>query len=204
MPLASAGKYRHVGIPAVRQFAAQARSQLSARSGNAFAYASSASIPLGFVAARRASTASRKCASAASGTRNGGSIGQPSVCLVFRTSSTPSGEPCASKLSCLRRSVADVRAHEDQRRPRRFGARGSQRRVDRSDVVAVGDAQRVPAVGFEALGAIFGERDVGAGGERDVSCRRRGRSACRAADGRPATPLPTATPSIRSPSLTMA
>ncbi len=47
------------------------------------------------------STASRKCASAGSGIRKGGSVGQPRFCFVSRTSSTPSGEPCASKLSCL-------------------------------------------------------------------------------------------------------
>ena len=33
--------------------------------------------------------------------RNGGSAGQPRFCLVSRTSSAPSGEPCASNVSCL-------------------------------------------------------------------------------------------------------
>ena len=181
------------------------RSQLARQVGKGLRVRAQArrSTPLRSRAPR--ATASRKCASAASGTRNGGSTGQPRFCLVRRTSSTPSGEPCASKRVLLvRRAVADVRAHEDQRRPRRFGARRLQRRVDRVEVVAVGDRRRVPAVGLEALRAILGERDVGAGRKRDVSCRRTGRSACRAAGGRRATPLPTATPSIRSPSLTIA
>ncbi len=63
-------------------------------------------------------------------------------------------------------AVADVGAHEDERGPRRLRTRGGERRVDRREVVAVGDRGRVPAVSFEAPRAVLGKRDVGAGGER--------------------------------------
>ena len=76
-------------------------------------------------------------------------------------------------------------------------------RVDRGEIVAVGDRSRVPAIGLEAPRAILGERDVGAGGSvtwlssyRQISLPSRRCPASEAAS--------EATPSIRSPSLTIA
>ena len=48
--------------------------------------------------------------------------------------------------------------------------RFADRRVDRRDVVAVRlvDELRVPAVGFETLADVVGERDDGRTGQRDV------------------------------------
>jgi hypothetical protein len=67
----------------------------------------------------------------------------------------------------LGRAVADVRAHGDHRRARGLGHAGRERAVDGLDVVAVLDADRLPAVGLEALQAIFREGQARAAGERD-------------------------------------
>ncbi len=58
--------------------------------------------------------------------------------------------------------------HQDQRRTNGFRARGSQRGVDRDEIVAVRHRHGVPAIGRETLRAIFGKSDVGAGGQGDV------------------------------------
>ncbi len=68
----------------------------------------------------------------------------------------------------LGRAETDMRAHQDQRRPRGVGAGGVQRGADRIHVVAVGHVDDLPAIRLEALRAILGEGDVGTGGERDV------------------------------------
>ena len=68
----------------------------------------------------------------------------------------------------VRRTIADVRAHQDQRGSRRFSARALQCRVDCGEIVAVGDERGMPAIGLEAFAAIFREGDIGAGSERDV------------------------------------
>jgi hypothetical protein len=65
------------------------------------------------------------------------------------------------------RAEAQVRAHEDQRGAPGVGHRLAQRAGDRLDVVAVGHLDRLPAVGFEARGLVLGERDLGAGRQRD-------------------------------------
>ena len=58
-------------------------------------------------------------------------------------------------------------ADQDQRGPGRLCARRSERRVERIEIVAVGHVDRLPAVGFEALRAVLGERHVDAGREGD-------------------------------------
>ncbi len=68
----------------------------------------------------------------------------------------------------LGRAVADMRAHQDQRRSRGVGAGCVQRGVDRRQVVAIGHVDGLPAVGLEALRAVLREGDVGAGGQRHV------------------------------------
>ena len=68
---------------------------------------------------------------------------------------------------CHGRAEAEVRAYEDERRPRDLSPRGAERRVERVEVVAVGDADRLPSVGFEAFRATFGEGDLGRGRKRD-------------------------------------
>ena len=80
------------------------------------------------------------------------------------TSSAPSGSPCALGVSCLfGRAVADdACCSDDQRGPRRSrAAPASSAAVDRREVVAVVDVQRVPAVGLEALRHVLGERELG-------------------------------------------
>ena len=58
--------------------------------------------------------------------------GQPSACLVSFTSSAPSGEPCASAVSCLfGAAVGDVRCDADQRRPIDFRSGVGQRAASR-------------------------------------------------------------------------
>lgn len=71
----------------------------------------------------------------------------------------------------VRGTIAEVRAHQDQRGPRRVRTCGVQRGVDRGQVAAVRHRYRMPAVRLEAFGAIFRERDVGAGGKGDAVVR---------------------------------
>ena len=69
----------------------------------------------------------------------------------------------------LGRSIADRRAHRDQRRTLGGGFRLRDRAVERLDVVRLGgsDLDRLPAVGLEALANVLGKRHVGRGRERN-------------------------------------
>src|ERR1700693_6191647 len=67
----------------------------------------------------------------------------------------------------LGRTEADVRAHQDQRWPGGFCARGLERALDGREVVAISNRDRMPAIGLEATCAIFREGHVGAGRKRD-------------------------------------
>ena len=103
----------------------------------------------------------------------------------------------------VRRAVADVGAHPDQRRPRRLRARRLQRGVDRRRGRCRRRPHRVPAVRLETPRAILRERDVGAGGERDaIVVVEAGQLAEPQMPGQRGRLRPT--PSIRSPSLTSA
>ena len=55
---------------------------------------------------------------------------------------------------------SDVRAADDQRRPR-IGFRRLDRGIDGVHIVAVGHVLHLPAVGFEALTAVFGKSQIG-------------------------------------------
>ena len=101
MPLASAGNTRDVRIPALWQFTAHELLKFECELGKGLRIGVNLLVPfrLGFLTPSRVPAGN--AASAGSGMRNAGSTGQPRFCLVSLTSSTPSGEPCASKLSCL-------------------------------------------------------------------------------------------------------
>ncbi len=61
-----------------------------------------------------------------------------------------------------------MRAHENQRGTFPLGLRCPQCAVNRCKIVSILNGLRVPAIRFEALGAIFREGDVGRSGKRDV------------------------------------
>ena len=77
--------------------------------------------------------------------------------MVRRTSSAPSGEPCAFWLSCLFGLPYPMCVRTAIRLGRVVGQRGLDGRLDGGDVVAVGDPLGVPAVRVEALGDVLGE-----------------------------------------------
>ncbi len=86
--------------------------------------------------------------------RTSGASGQPSLALVAATSLSPSGEPCALKLSCFGRAdtpggCARGSAWGASCRPRPTAARASMA----STSLPSATVQRLPAVGLEALGA---------------------------------------------------
>ena len=102
MPLASAGKTGMSRVPAGGQFAAHGLLQFAARDRETLARTrQKLAVPFRFRlrAPRRALRENARAPR--SGMQNGGSVGQPRFCLVRRTSSAPSGEPCASNVSCL-------------------------------------------------------------------------------------------------------
>ena len=101
MPLASAGK---TGMSASQPAGSSPRDaalQLRARARERAARTPRMrrSTPLRRVRRARAPRENARAPRRERGTR--GSVGQPRFCLVRRTSSAPSGEPCASKVSCL-------------------------------------------------------------------------------------------------------
>ena len=67
----------------------------------------------------------------------------------------------------LGRAESEVRAYDDHRRFAGFGTGVIQRFRKRRYVIAVVDPDDLPAVSFEALAAVLGKSDVGAGGEAD-------------------------------------
>ena len=137
MPLASAGKTGMSASQPGGSSPRRLRRNSCARSGKACAYAAMRSFHAASARAPRAS-ASRKCASAASGNQER-RLGRPAEVLLGQAHFVDA-ERRAVRLEAVllvRRAVADVRAHQDQRRPRRFRARSLQRGVDRGEVVAV-------------------------------------------------------------------
>ena len=199
MPLASAPK---TGMSASQpQGARRAAAPAAPRDlGEGYRYAVHALVPLAFARSRRGPPLRGGAPAPALDEER--RLDRPAeLLLVFLTSATPSGEPCALKLSCsgepkprcVRTRISEGRVG--------VGAGGGERGVDRREVVAVVDADRLPAVGLEALGAVLGERDVGAGGQRHVVVVVQADQLAELAGGRPATPPREATPSIRSPSL---
>ena len=161
-----------------------------ASSGNASAYAASRWFHSASARSPRGSAA-RKRSSAAAGTRNDGSTGQAELLLGLRDVGRAERRAVRLERVLHRRAEAEVGSHQDQRRSRGLAARSGQRRVDRVDVVAVGDPDRLPAIGLEAPGAIFRERDVGAGGERHRVVVVEADQLAETRDGRRAMPLPT-------------
>ena len=109
------------------------------------------------------------CSRTSSGTTNFLSGSQPSATFVARTSSSPSGEPCALRgVDGVRRAERDVRADDDQRRPLRLGLRVRDRLAQRVEVVRVVDVLHVPALRLEARAAVLGEGDRRRAVDRDV------------------------------------
>ena len=120
------------------------RSSSAASSRKRLRVRGEAIVPVAFVARAARPAPARKCASASSGTRNGGSIGQPRFRLVAATSSSPERravrlEACPacrasrSRCGCGRGSATAASVSPRAR---------LQRRVDRGEVVAVGDGCR--------------------------------------------------------------
>ena len=100
MPFASAGKTGMSASQPSRQFAAQALLKLARRVREGPFVGSDALVPRGFGLCAFAPALRENARAPAPAPETAGSTGQPSFSLVFFTSSTPSGEPCALKLSC--------------------------------------------------------------------------------------------------------
>ena len=73
-----------------------------------------------------------------------------------------------TKCVLYRRAEAEMRGDENQRRPCRLSTGAGKRGIDFGQVVTVGHVDRLPAAGVEAFANVFGEGNVGAGGERDA------------------------------------
>ena len=65
-------------------------------------------------------------------------------------------------------AVADVRPTDDERGPCGLGLCGGDRRVERVEVIDVGDAEDVPSVTLESAFHIVGERQIGRTVDRDM------------------------------------
>jgi hypothetical protein len=68
----------------------------------------------------------------------------------------------------VRRAVADHAVHDDQRRTRRLGPEGVERRDECLEVVGVGDVLHGPAVAGEARRHVLAEREIRAALDRDL------------------------------------
>jgi hypothetical protein len=156
---------RHGRVPAFRQRAAQAQVELAAEVGKGPRPGVATRVPvaLGDTAALQRGTEMR--ARLIRNEERG--LDRPAE-LLLRLLHVLDAERRAVRLEAvlLRGTEAEMGADEDQGRPRRVGFGGLQRRIDRVDVVAVVDGDRLPPVGLEALRAILGKRHVGAGRER--------------------------------------
>ncbi len=68
----------------------------------------------------------------------------------------------------VRAAPRDVGPHDDERRAVGDALRLRDCVIDRVQIVAIGDALHVPAVGLEPLGGVVGEREVGGAVDRDA------------------------------------
>src|SRR6266478_1406260 len=66
------------------------------------------------------------------------------------------------------RSVTDVRAQQNERRPRGLAAGRAQCSVDGFEIVSILHRLRMPAIRLEAFCAIFREREIGRSSERNM------------------------------------
>ena len=144
MPLASAGKTGMSASQSGGNSPRQAALQLARQIGKGLRVRRHAIVPSRF-GARATRPAPRENAPAPrSGIRNA-RLGRPAEVLLGQADFLDA-ERRAVRLEAVvlvRRAVADVRAHQNQRRPRRFRARGLQRGVDRGEIVAVRDTDTV-------------------------------------------------------------
>ena len=150
--------------------------------------ASEALLPLGLQRARRA-RAGRSARGPRRARRSARRDPSPATSLVRRTSSSPSGEPCALLVPCLLGDgPADDRLDADERRALLLAHGLVDRDLERVEVVGVVDRLHVPAVGLEALGDVLGvEAQLASGRRARCRCRRRGRRSARGRACRPAT-----------------
>ena len=160
-------KDRHAGVPAGGQGLLQAPLQFSGLLGKGLRIRRHPRPPFGL----RARTLPFRCTHVRQRVRGNQKLGleRPAEALL-RLPNAFDAERRAVRLEAVLfgRAVAEVRAHEDQRGPRRLGPRGIECRIDRGHVVAVGNRDRLPSVRLEAPGAVFRERDVGARGQGHV------------------------------------
>ena len=192
-----------VSHPAGRLAGNRALQLCGVASGKALAVRLEPTVPLGLAALGRGRRASRKCADASGGIKNG-RLDRPAEMLLRRAQLVgPSGEPCASigvpacegapKPICVRML--------DQRRTIGDLACGRERPVERIHVVAVADrGRRASRTHAKRAGTSSVNVSDGGAARARCGCRRRGRRACRAQVAGQRGGL-CATPSIRSPSL---
>ena len=143
MPLAFGGKTGSAVFPSVRQLPLADAVDLLGQIGILGAIALEHRLPCRRAASRRARQCRRRNARARRREpRRIASGSKPKNCLVSLTSSSPSGSPCASGVSCLmRRAVADMAMHDDQRRPILGAQEIPVGPLEQRDVVRIGDAQ---------------------------------------------------------------
>ncbi len=161
------GEARHVRVPAGWQFAAQALFELPGeiRKGRGVGLHALVPLALGLLA-----VGLRRQELAAGGLRHEEIGRRRPAQLGLGRGDVVRAQRRAVGLEAVLfwRAVAQVGAHEDQRGARDVGHCGGERAADLLDVVAVGHVQRLPAIGLEAFRAILGERDGGAGRQRDL------------------------------------
>ena len=156
-----------VGVPAVRQLAAQAPAQLGGQFGEGLRIAVQTAVPFG-LRLRAALPGLVEMLQRGLGHQEIGFRRPAQVFLGGLDVVLAQRRAVRLVAVLLGRAVADVGAHQDQAGPRGFRHGVVQCLVDRRDVVAVINLDRLPAVRLEAFGAILGEGDVGAGGQGDV------------------------------------
>src|SRR3954453_1182979 len=106
--------------------------------------------------------------------KNGSWLGQPYASLVSRISSSPSGEPCPSAVSCLCGAPGAMCVRTTMRLgpaaaapagdtatagPPGRGRRGGRGGLEPVQADVLAEVLNVPAVRFEALRGVIGERE---------------------------------------------
>ena len=156
------GKNRDVRVPTRWQLTAQATLQFLRQLGKCLGIGVQPSIPIGLDlrATTQCLAKMRQCGRGHQKRR----IDRPAKLFLgsFYILNAERRSVCLVAI-LLGRAKANMGTHQNQRWSRDVGAGGLQRGADRSHVVAIGHADSLPAIGFEAFGAIFRKCNVGAG-----------------------------------------
>ena len=166
-PFFVSGENGQLGIPGFRQFAAQPTVELGSEFGEVGGVGGEALFPVVFGDLPEflcfTEMGQRLIRHQKLFVRRPAELGFGAPHIVF-----PERRSVRVERVLYRRSEAQMRGDEDERRPRRVSARAGERGVDLGQVVAVGDVDRLPATRLETFGDVFGKSDVGAGRQRDA------------------------------------